>query len=1202
MFFRPFGALYGFDAGERINVSDAIKKHGGVIPMNQTPSVTCVMPTRGRRAYVPRAIRYFQRQSYRNRTLLILDDGPDPVEDLIPADSRIRYEYLPRRYSLGAKRNLACRRSEGALLLHWDDDDWIASWRIEYQVEQMIKHGAEISGLSRLYFYAPEQRQAWEYRYPGGGKPWVAGGTLCYTREFWERHPFPEISNGEDTRFVWGKGNHHLLALPETSFYVALIHRGNTSAKRPRSNRWTAVTPGKIQEIMGPDFPQYDRNGTPAAATSPRMQLQQDSPKKKQETAVRQNTPEYSILMVVHNTLEMVRVATLRTLRYSAGEAVEFIVVDNASTDGAQEWLAMLERRRDVRVIRNEQNAGHGPALEQARQAARGKYLVTLDSDAFPVAVGWLPQLKERLSGPVKATGILHHRNYIHPSCLLIERQMMEEHQLTFLDRKDRPSGPDVAEPISQYLLDQGFEISGLSRTGSRRRGSRSEPVYLGSVYDGLVYHQWYTTREQIAGARQVDDVPPEAIDHSLEELFSEYRAEPRELTVILGVRADPGDPRRARNALAALQSLNRQDLPRWRYRIMVVEQDSAPRLRDRLSPLADHYLFVENPGPYNRGWGFNVGVAQSPGKDRVVCLVDADLVVPEDFLSTGLAQVTKDHRAVLPYTEILYLDARSSRKLLKRQEEAESWGGSALGGKTFTSSQGGCVFVDREFYRDIGGFDERFRGWGYEDREFYRRVSHETTVPRIEHRLLHLHHQRPAMTGQGPARNKRLLETSRDTGAPEDSFGDPRKYRRKSVRTPASNERGVLGQRDGEMWHRWSRAAIQRILRDERRRASTRSLRFQTAALAGRIGDSLLDVGCGPGPLWLHRRSCLPGVHITGVDATKEMVRAAKTNFPGVEVRHADAADLPFEDGAFDVVLLRHLLEHLPRKRMEAALQEACRVASSTVICGWHLPPVPEATSQTRLAPGGFYENRWAESSLERVIVSAAWEVQARCELRAGAGEQDTLWLLGPGNGQSTAAEDAVRPPLKFSLIMPTYRRPHTLFRTVRSVLNQTYPRWELILVDNAGENAYQFTDPRISVYEHPERTGASYARNIGLRYATGDLICFFDDDDDMYPEYLERFAEAFTGHPEAKMVRCGMHLSDEAVNYSYATPECCIRREFVSGDWQGYSVQHDQIYFKNIIRRQEWSEQAGDILSLRDVLCRANSDPLGGLRGGRL
>jgi glycosyltransferase involved in cell wall biosynthesis len=106
----------------------------------------------------------------------------------------------------------------------------------------------------------------------------------------------------------------------------------------------------------------------------------------------------------------------------------------------------------------------------------------------------------------------------------------------------------------------------------------------------------------------------------------------------------------------------------------------------------------------------------------------------------------------------------------------------------------------------------------------------------------------------------------------------------------------------------------------------------------------------------------------------------------------------------------------------------------------------------------------------------------------------------------------------------MPTYRRPHTIYRTVGMIQAQTYRSWQLIIIDKAGDDHILFDDARIRVYRHIERPSASYARNQGLQYATGDLVCFFDDDDDMFPTYLERFAAAFQTNRDAKMARCGM------------------------------------------------------------------------------
>jgi len=50
------------------------------------PVVSCIMPTYNRRKFVPQAIRYFLRQSYEPKELLIIDDGSDPVNDLVPVN------------------------------------------------------------------------------------------------------------------------------------------------------------------------------------------------------------------------------------------------------------------------------------------------------------------------------------------------------------------------------------------------------------------------------------------------------------------------------------------------------------------------------------------------------------------------------------------------------------------------------------------------------------------------------------------------------------------------------------------------------------------------------------------------------------------------------------------------------------------------------------------------------------------------------------------------------------------------------------------------------------------------------------------------------------------------------------------------------------------------------------------------------------
>ena len=77
-------------------------------------------------------------------------------------------------------------------------------------------------------------------------------------------------------------------------------------------------------------------------------------------------------------------------------------------------------------------------------------------------------------------------------------------------------------------------------------------------------------------------------------------------------------------------------------------------------------------------------------------------------------------------------------------------------------------------------------------------------------------------------------------------------------------------------------------------------------------------------------------------------------------------------------------------------------------------------------------------------------------------------------------------------------------------------------------------------------------------------------------------------------------MIVSSGKTNYSYATPECCLRREFATPTWANNGPAHDQLYFKTIVEKNRWSESRGDIVNIAEALCRANTDLRGGLRAG--
>ena len=96
-------------------------------------------------------------------------------------------------------------------------------------------------------------------------------------------------------------------------------------------------------------------------------------------------------------------------------------------------------------------------------------------------------------------------------------------------------------------------------------------------------------------------------------------------------------------------------------------------------------------------------------------------------------------------------------------------------------------------------------------------------------------------------------------------------------------------------------------------------------------------------------------------------------------------------------------------------------------------------------------------------------------------------------------------------SVIIPTYNRASFISRAVESVLNQSFKKWELIIVDDGSTDN---TQDILKIYENQTRIkllktknrGVSAARNLGVRQALGYWIAFLDSDDQWLPEKLEK------------------------------------------------------------------------------------------------
>jgi glycosyltransferase involved in cell wall biosynthesis len=160
------------------------------------------MATHDRRRFLPQAIQCFAEQDYDCRELIIVDDGPEPIEDLIPRDPHIQYLWLRSRRSIGAKRNLAAEVATGEYFICWDDDDWFGPHRITYQVTPMLTQRSDATVLLTGYMLDLIGNSFWRQdsvERTGLFRQGASWGTLAWSRKWWKKGlRFPDGSLGED--------------------------------------------------------------------------------------------------------------------------------------------------------------------------------------------------------------------------------------------------------------------------------------------------------------------------------------------------------------------------------------------------------------------------------------------------------------------------------------------------------------------------------------------------------------------------------------------------------------------------------------------------------------------------------------------------------------------------------------------------------------------------------------------------------------------------------------------------------------------------------------------------------------------------------------------------------------------------------------------------------------------------------------------
>lgn len=190
------------------------------------PIVSFVMPTYNRSKYISTAIRSFFQQTYPLVELIIVDDGTEPIP---LTHGSIQYIKLGKRTSTGTKRNIGAEAARGEIIASLDDDDWSSPHRLDDQVQRLIKTGQAVTGYNISVMYDTATKKFHRTR---GGPPYFASGSSqCYWKSWWQKHPFPDETFGEDMLFARTARLDGQLSIADPGqMLIVLRHDDNTSS------------------------------------------------------------------------------------------------------------------------------------------------------------------------------------------------------------------------------------------------------------------------------------------------------------------------------------------------------------------------------------------------------------------------------------------------------------------------------------------------------------------------------------------------------------------------------------------------------------------------------------------------------------------------------------------------------------------------------------------------------------------------------------------------------------------------------------------------------------------------------------------------------------------------------------------------------------------------------------------------------------
>ena len=197
------------------------------------PFVSVCTPTFNRRPFIEMMIACFDSQDYPKDRMewIIIDDGTDPIEDLVRGHPNVKYFRYNTKMTLGKKRNIMHDKSKGDIIVYMDDDDYYPPDRVSHAVNILTTHpNALCAGSSEMYIYFNDRKRM--VQFGPYGKDHATAGTFAFKRQLLKQTRYNEDAClAEEREFLKGYTIPFVQLDPMKTILV-FSHSHNTMDKR----------------------------------------------------------------------------------------------------------------------------------------------------------------------------------------------------------------------------------------------------------------------------------------------------------------------------------------------------------------------------------------------------------------------------------------------------------------------------------------------------------------------------------------------------------------------------------------------------------------------------------------------------------------------------------------------------------------------------------------------------------------------------------------------------------------------------------------------------------------------------------------------------------------------------------------------------------------------------------------------------------